>query len=227
VITVSIVNQSVMLRGRDFSDITRALGKQLFRDFLPVYGIVPSLQWVPLTAVEGLANQEGNAFITILDTPDVPDVYGYHWETPAGEPYAKVFCEPIILNGGSLQSTANSVSCVLSHELLEMVADSAANRWADNADAMFEHAYEVCDAVEADHYFIDDVAVSNFVYPAFFDSQADSDSKYDFLGNLTRPFSMTTGGYQIVRDSMGIASNIFAEGFPEWKKACKRSRRLA
>lgn len=98
-----------------------------------------------------------------------------------------------------------------------------------------------CDAVESDSYLVDGVAVSNFVLQAFFDAHAETGSKFDFLGKLRAPFSMSRGGYQITRTEPGKTSQIFAAAahevaglhvhfgpaFPEWKKAAKLAKAAA
>ena len=108
----------------------------------------------------------------------------------------------------------------MSHELCEMVGDSSCNIWADGPDG-HDYAWELCDAVEADAYDIDEVTVSNFLYPAFFDPQAETGSRLDHLGKLAVPFSMTAGGYQIRRSETGKVTQVFAADFPEWKRAAK------
>lgn len=211
-IMVSIINQSVMLRGRNFEPILSALAKQVYRDLAPVYGETPGLE----LATESTFT--GDAAIIIQDKPDIDGALGYHSETLEGMVYGRVFVEPIISNGGSLQDGPNSVSCTLSHELLEMIGDEYCNKWADGP--MGEYAHELCDAVQSNSYDIDGVSVSNFVYPRFFDTYAPSDSKLDHLGLLSKPFEMTDGGYQILRNE-GDVSHIYGKDFPEWKQYLK------
>jgi hypothetical protein len=64
------------------------------------------------------------------------------------------------------------------------------------------------------------VEVSNFVLPAWFDPIPVDGAKFDWLGKLSKPFSMTKGGYVIVRNQ-GSVSQVFGEEFPAWKKALK------
>jgi len=92
----------------------------------------------------------------------------------------------------------------ISHELCETAGDAGCNLWADGSDGS-EYAHELCDAVEAQSYTLDDVALSNFVLPSFF--VAGSAGPYDFMSAAAlpgavgpaKPLATASGGYQIVR----------------------------
>ena len=57
----------------------------------------------------------------------------------------------------------------------------------------------MCDAVEDGEYDIDGVAVSNFVYPSFFESwHAPRSTQFDHLKLVAQPFQTLRNGYQIV-----------------------------
>jgi hypothetical protein len=60
------------------------------------------------------------------------------------------------------------------------------------------YAYEVCDACEDDSfgYTIDGVLVSDFVYPAWFESFRKAGStQFDRQRHIRRPFDLLRGGY--------------------------------
>lgn len=60
------------------------------------------------------------------------------------------------------------------------------------------YAYEVADAVEDDSlgYKINDILVSNFVYPSWFEGfRKPNSTKFDFTGKLRQPFELAAGGY--------------------------------
>jgi len=63
------------------------------------------------------------------------------------------------------------------------------------------HWFEMCDAVQAETYQIDHVAVSNFVLPLYFTSSNERGGRNDFLGTITKEktslqsFSVNPGGY--------------------------------
>jgi hypothetical protein len=88
-----------------------------------------------------------------------------------------------------------------SHELFEMVIDPIANLWA-GATGRTEYAYEMCDPVEEDTFMVDGITMSNFVHPSWFEPfKHPSGTKFDHLGKLKKPFTMTKGGYVIKKQN--------------------------
>ncbi len=68
----------------------------------------------------------------------------------------------------------------------------------------------MCDAVEEDTFLIDGIKMSNFLHPSWFEPfKHPSGTKFDHLGLLTKPFSMTKGGYVILKKK-GKVSEVFA-----------------
>jgi hypothetical protein len=64
----------------------------------------------------------------------------------------------------------------------------------------------MCDAVEEDTFMVDGLEMSNFVYPTWFEPfEHPRGTKYDHLGLLTKPFSMTKGGYIILKHGGKVA----------------------
>ena len=134
------------------------------------------------------------------DTSDTPGAAGYHDEDPVtAMPFVKVFA----------LSTDDDTGVTMSHEFVELTEDAPANRWVDGPGGM-SYALELGDPVEGDTYVVDGEQVSNFVYPAWFDPKAKSTEKFDYLGKLKAPFTMTPGGYMIVRTEPGSISQVFA-----------------
>ena len=213
---ISVYNLSAHISDADCQKATLAVAKQLSRDVAPFWGLVPALEFVP----RNKKGTPGSSPCYVLDVPDVDGALGYHDEGADGNAYIKVFCNPIFNSGGSALSGSLSVSAVLSHEVLELTGDGPAHRWADGPGNQ-DYALELCDAVEDQSYDIDGVSVSNFVLPAFFDPRASKGSRLDFLGSLSIPFSMTPGGYQIVRTETGQVSQVWGEQYLDWKKSAK------
>ena len=80
-----------------------------------------------------------------------------------------------------------------------MAIDPIANLWAEASDGT-EYAYEMSDPVEEDTFLVDGIQMSNFVHPSWFEPfKHPSGTKYDHLGLLKAPFSMTKGGYVIIK----------------------------
>ena len=66
------------------------------------------------------------------------------------------------------------------------------------------------DPVEEDTFLVDDIQISNFVHPSWFEPfKHPPGTKFDHLGLLKKPYSMTKGGYVIVKKK-GKVSEVFA-----------------
>ena len=61
------------------------------------------------------------------------------------------------------------------------------------------YAYESADPVEEQSFPIDGVAMTDFVYPSYFESfRKPNSTQFDSMKKVTRPFQLLKGGYQIV-----------------------------
>jgi hypothetical protein len=182
--TIAFVNLATVSLEVDLRKLVSALNKQLERDFVPIWGY-------PATLHITEKPKPGEWQVVFLDDSDAADALGYHDLTKNGEPVSKVFVKSTIAAGQKVSTTA-------SHELLEMMIDPGAQMWAQDGNGLF-YAYEMCDAVEDEEYEIDGVAVSDFVYPSFFESWHKPLSvRFDHLDKVARPFQTLTNGYQIV-----------------------------
>jgi hypothetical protein len=217
--TIALLNQSTVVKVSDAKLIAQAIDKQLKKHACPAWG---SVAW---GCVFATSTPAGAYSLVILDDADQAGALGYHDQDPNGHPYGRVFAKTVLDNGGDILSSANSVSVTASHEALEMFGDLQAGYWAQNLDGDLV-ALELCDPIEADAYPVTvgylpkQVMVSNFALPSYFDTEPET-SRFDYLGNLTAPFTMTPGGYMIVMTG-GQVSQSFGKNYPEWKKAGKR-----
>src|SRR5213076_1063160 len=135
-----------------------------------------------------------------FDDADAAGALGYHDLTKNGQPVSKIFVKTTLADHQLVSVTA----C---HELFEMAIDPIANLWAEAADGT-EYAYEMSDPVEEDT-FLDGIAMSNFVHPSWFEPfKHPPGTKFDHLGRLTKPFTMSKGGYVIIKKN-GKVSQIF------------------
>jgi hypothetical protein len=65
------------------------------------------------------------------------------------------------------------------------------------------------DAVEEVEFDIDGIAMSDFVFPAYFESFRKARStQFDYCKKVSRPLQLLSGGYSIVRKG-GTVSQIF------------------
>jgi hypothetical protein len=189
-IQISFMNRSTVLTDDQVEAAIPALQTQVHRDFAPVWGTDADLTFVPTNGNPA----PGTWWLSIFDNSDVADALGYHDLTPDGLPIGKVFAGSDIQFGQSWTVTA-------SHELLEMLGDPDINLTVfvqDSNTAGKLYAYEVCDACEADEfsYAINGVQVSDFVYPAWFESfRAEASTQFDQQRQIDAPLQLLTGGY--------------------------------
>lgn len=174
------------------SKIAAALNVQVTRDLQPIWGVTASV--IALSDPDSI--EPGIWPIYIEDS--IPEnALGLHL-TDHQQPYAKV-------------RMGDTWSLTVSHECLEMLIDPSGNRLVSSSgiainaqneiidlpDAKYEYLVEVCDPSEHpdNAYTIDDVLVSDFYTPNFFDPIRASGVRYSFTGKLTKPRHILQGGY--------------------------------
>lgn len=231
-VNIVVVCHSAKVDPHSFALMVAACDLQLRMHFCPAWG-------KQAATVRGAADdkhmQPGDCLIGIFDHADAAGALGYHDESPGGHVYGKVFVDVTLQQGGGLLTGDCALSSVLSHEVLEAAADAFCNFWADMSDGS-QAALEVGDPVESDSYPIVvsgvQVNVSNFVYPAWFNEQPATGTRFDRMGKTTAPFTMTPGGYMIVRKA-GVAKQVYGAEYPTWKlpgkahSAARSARRCA
>jgi hypothetical protein len=172
------------------------------------------------------ANAAGFEISLFDDDEELQDAYGWHTVTDAGTPYARVFLNSILDNGGRWLHSSLSVSATVSHEVCELIGDPAANQWAQSGRGGF-YAMELCDPVESDTYEVRlrngaRVSVSDFVYPDWFNPFAPAGSRFDHMRILTKPFEIAPDGYSMQMTGGRVRSK-YGRHYPRWRKDTKRS----
>jgi len=225
---IAVINNSRKVSNADAALMTQACSTQMSSHIAPAWGrlAVPVIFYPDPKRVPKQAT-----VISIFDSDSDPDILGYHSENK-GLPFARVFVNPILDNGGVILYDPQkplSVSSVLSHEVAELFCDPFVNTWCDGPRLPqgAEYALEVCDPVESDSYVVkvgqQSVWVSNFVYPAWFDAQgAQQRQQFDFLRKVNGPFRVSAGGYLILRSGSGAENLVFGEKYPQWKTETKK-----
>lgn len=189
-IKISIINRSTVVKDGDVTPVVHALQKQVRQDFSPIWGVDADLFVVP----KGQQPAPGSWWLVILDNSDQAGALGYHDLTSEGLPLGKIFAKTVAQYGDSWTVTA-------SHELLEMLGDPDINLTAfvqNGASSGRLYAYEVCDACEkdSDGYLIDGIRVSDFVYPAWFESfRKKGSTQFNHGKTIHQPFELLPGGY--------------------------------
>lgn len=194
---IGIQNLSTAVSDADVSKAVAALQIQLDRDWQPAWGTTATLTYYSKTQPVPLTSW----VIYVMDTSDISGALGYHDETTASRPYGKIFVKDAIKYGYNWTVT-------LSHELLEMMADPFVNLTVfrqTSATGGRLYAYESCDAVENDRYGyrINNILVSDFQYPAWFDATPRAGSKFDHMAHCTTSYQILPGGYMPVFDVNG------------------------
>jgi len=187
---ISVINESTVLADADVTPVVIALQQQVTNDFRPIWGTDAELKMIP----QGTQPPTGTWWLVILDDSDQAGALGYHDLTPDGLPIGKIFA-------GSDLKAGTSWSVTASHELLEMLADPNINLtvFVQNADTTGTlYAYEVCDACEDDSlgYQINGILMSDFVYPAWFESfRTQGSTQFDRMNKMQNPLQLLPGGY--------------------------------
>ena len=173
------------VEGHDPSDVSRvaaALQRQATRDFAPFWDVaatvdaLPKLEDVPI------------GYWPMMIVPDVEGAAGVHLDQD-GQPFALI-------------EMTDSWSLTASHEMLEMLADPFGNRLVagrslKRGQGRVEFLVEVCDPSEGAEfgYTVNDILVSDFYTPRFFDPAKDIQARYSFTGAIKKPREVLRGGY--------------------------------
>lgn len=229
---IAIINQSKLVTDADTKKIVGALSKQMNWHVAPAWNQKPAI----IKYYSDKSKIPASAWVvSLMDEATQEGALGYHSEDNDIVD-AFIFAKPVLDNGGVVlhdpkNNQTVSVASVLSHEVCEMFGDVWANSWADGPTLSqgSEYAWELCDAVEGDSYDIkltsgELVSVSNFILPQWFNPEGTSkDAPFDYLHKLTRPFTMSKGGYMIIRNGPGTEQQVFGEAMPEWKATQKKA----
>ena len=208
-VSIACINKATVDLGVQFDKLTAALQKCFDQHFLPIWGYPVKLYNTTV------ANPTDWLFV-YCDNADTAGALGYHDLTKDGQPVSKVFVK-------TTQAEGQLVSVTACHELFEMAIDPIANLWAAEKNNT-EYAYEMSDPVEEDIFDHDGIQMSNFVYPSWFEPfKHPPETKYDHLGLLTKPFSMTKGGYMTIKKGKKV-KEVFGSKAKE-KRFAKENRR--
>jgi hypothetical protein len=194
--TIACINKATVDLGVDFDKLIPALQRFLDECFVPIWG-------TPAKLVKATKPSSGAWTIVFLDDADTEEALGYHDLTKDGLPLSKVFVKTTL------------EAC---HELAEMMVDPAINLWVDGPNGT-NYAYEMCDAVEEEEFPIDGIAMSDFVYPSYFEAFRKPNSvQFDYLKKVRKPFQILKGGYSLVRNG-GKVKQVFGSKAKEKKFA--------
>src|SRR5947208_2251756 len=183
--TIACFNRATTPLGVDLDALVAAMQHFVDDCFVPVWG-TPAKLLLTTDFVQGAWA------LVFFDDADQANALAYHELTPDGLPISKIFVRTT-LNAG------DQVSVSASHELVEMLVDPAINLMTTGPDAQAVYAYETADPVEALSFPVDNIPMTDFVYPSYFELfRKPGSTKFDYLGQVEAPFQILAGGYQIV-----------------------------
>jgi hypothetical protein len=182
---IACFNKATTPLGLDFVKLIAALQQFVNDCVVPVWG-TPARLSVSKDFVKG------SWAVVFLDNADQAGALAYHELTPDGFPISKVFVETILADN-------ESISVAASHELVEMLVDTAINMWTMGPSSTMLYACESADPVESFSFKLAGFDMTDFVYPSYFEVFRKAGStKFDYLGKVGKPFQILKGGYQIV-----------------------------
>jgi len=183
-VTIACLDRARSLENVDFDRLIRGLQTYLDDVLVPVWR-------TPATLVKTRKERHGAWTLVFLDDADQGKDLGYHKLMKHGLPVARVFVRRTL-------DSDEAVSLIASHELAEMLVDPSDNLWCMGPRRHL-YAYEVCDPVEHESFDIDRMAMSDFVYPEYFQLAPRAGARLDHLRRITRPFQVLRNGYMVTR----------------------------
>lgn len=187
---VALVSDTTAVTFAQVAQVSAALQKQASRDFEPLWGVKATVD--PFETLEDVPVDYWP--VIIKDDIGDPQALGYH-QDDHGQPF-------------SLVAATAEWPLTASHECLEMLADPFGSRTVagappsqatGRAGALHRVVYlvEVCDPCEAEGqaYSVNNVTVSDFITPHYYDPVATSSVRYSFGGAISEPHQVLDGGY--------------------------------
>jgi hypothetical protein len=194
--TIACVNEATTPLRVELDELIAAMQEYVDKHVAPVWGM-------PARLVKSKSFIKGAWGLVFLDDSDHADTLGYHDLTDEGLPLAKVFVRTTLKSG-------EKISVCASHELVEMLVDPAINLLVTGPDRKSVYAYESADPVEELSFNVNNLPMSDFVYPSYFEAFRKPNSvQFDQLKKLKKPFEIHSGGYLSVFQN-GRWKQIFA-----------------
>jgi hypothetical protein len=185
-INIALISEVPDLNQAELREAAAAFQKQVNRDFEPHWGVGAEI----LVCESADSAPIGSWPLIIRKDVDVPGAAGYH-SVGDGVPFSLVTYGP----GWTLTA---------SHQVLELLASPFANRLIAGRSMkpgeegkQVQYLVQVCDPCQNEDfaYRIDDILVSDFYTPQFFDAEKTEGVRYDQTGAIRQPLEVLEGGY--------------------------------
>jgi hypothetical protein len=183
---VALVSLSPGVPAATVMRISAALQKQATRDLTPIWEVSATVD-----AFDQLSHVPVGSWPIIIGGNVPPGAGGFHTDKN-GQPLA------IVRASGDV----NVLCQTCSHEMIEMLVDPFGSRFVPGDSPMPDQGrvnflVEACDPPEAAQfgYSVNNLLVSDFYTPHFFDPVQSAGVRYSFTGAITEPRQVLQGGY--------------------------------
>jgi hypothetical protein len=223
---LTIANLSSQISEADFHAAVAAITRQVAEHFQPEWGVGATLKPIRLSLATKKApvQKDADAVIYFGDSSEDPTTgvegaEGYHSSNNKDIPYGFVYLD-------ICAKAKDAWSCALSHEVLELLADPdtalcIAGPRPNLPSRTVYYDLEVCDPTQGDQYFIDSVAVSNFVGKKYFGLSGGS-GKTNYQNLPLRAFHVRPGGY-LQYETGSRTHHIYGSKVTTGQKAAKKA----
>lgn len=167
----------------DLERVATALQRQVTEDVNGTWGVEGIV--APFESFDDVP--VGYIPLAIVDQDKLPGrEHAFHF-APSGQPLGLV-------------GNYKNWSVLASHELIEILCDPWGNRTAvgrslRDDQGEVEYLVEVCDPCQKRTYTVNDVHVSDFVTPRYYDPDDPGGGPYSWKENITAPLQVLEGGY--------------------------------
>jgi hypothetical protein len=209
---IVLVSETEFVPFGELAKVGSAVQKQVNDHFGPAWGVRAAVD-----TLASLADIPPGAWPVVIRNNIGINEAGVHWNETRDKPFALVtFREG--------DSPAEGWQPTVSHEVLEMLADPFSKEFRSGpslspGQGPVEYLVEVCDPCQAPEfvYFVDDVPVSDFILPRYYD--AFTEGVYSHAGNVTQPREVLPGGYVSWRDPVsGVWTQfVISKAGPEFR----------
>jgi hypothetical protein len=197
---VALVSIDSRISAATVMRISAALQKQATRDLAQIWDISATVD-----AFDRLGDIPVGTWPIIIGGNVPPGAAGFH-TTNDGQPMALV----------QASEDADQLCLVCSHEMLEMLVDPSGSRFVPGDSPKPDQGrvsvlVEVCDPCEAAEfgYTVNNLLVSDFYTPNYFDPVQSPGVRYSFTGAITEPRQVLRGGYLSWQDP--VSKHYFQE----------------
>jgi hypothetical protein len=203
---IALVSLTRDISTRELLQAGAAVQKQLTRDFSPIWGLPATLDtFADLSSVPSdyhpiVVFGDAQDLVGQLDAAIGPELAADLIDDFERDRLAGLHLNAFTRQPFALVEASDAWSVVISHEVIEMIADPYGNRLLAashplDASERVKYLLEVCDPCQSVWYPVNGVPVSDFYTPRYFDPVGIAGGRYSFTGQITRPLEILDGGY--------------------------------